>query len=459
MPILAARQRTKMLEEVFTGYGGIPFGVRLWDGWTWNSSPKHASKCTLVFHSPRSLRGLIARPSEITVGESFLTGDMDVEGDIFAAFEVAEYVFQRPRGKRRRFIETLSRLAIHTMDWFRKGASHSLKRDRAAISHHYDQPVEFFKPWLGDSLVYSCAYFESSSDSLATAQEKKLELICRKLRLQHEDRFLDIGCGWGSLILHAAARHNVYSQGITISTEQRQVALARIEANKMTQSCQADLLDYRLAPTQFAPFDKIASIGMFEHVGVKHLPDYFQTVTKMLKPGGVFLNHGIARATSEVERKTRLGRWIERNLMKLSWVRRARTSSFIDKYVFPDGELSTLSEALTAAESAGFEVLDVENLRAHYELTLRAWVENLQRCKAQIVEQYSELTYRIWLLYMAGSAAAFQRGEIAVYQTLLWRSDGGEPRIPLTRSDWYAPDKTPAKSTKTGDRGIAVVPK
>ena len=447
MSVFAEQDRAKMLQEAFQGYGGVPFAVRLWDGWIWSSAPQKASRCTLVFNSPRSFQAMIVHPTEITVGESFLAVDMDVEGDLFAAFEVAEFIFHRPRGQRQRFIEILSRAAIHARNWLTQGASHSIKRDRAAIAHHYNQPIEFFKPWLGDSLVYSCAYFQNRSDPLATAQANKLELICRKLRLRSGDRFLDIGCGWGSLILHAAEQNYVYAQGITISTEQMQVAQARIQTGMFTQSCHVDLLDYRLAPTRFAPFDKIASIGMFEHVGVKHLPDYFHTVRKMLKPGGVFLNHGIARTQNDANRQTRVGRWIERYLMKLTWVRRARTSSFIDKYVFPDGELATLSEAVTAAESAGFEVLDVENLREHYELTLRAWVENLQRCKAQIVEEYSELTYRIWLLYMAGSAAAFHRGEIAVYQTLMWRPDGGHTQRPLTRSDWYALNAIQAASS------------
>ena len=437
MPIFAERQRATLLEDVFKEYVGIPFAVRLWDGWGWTSSHNQRPQCTLVFNSPHSLRGMMEHPSEITVGESFLAGDMDVEGDLFAAFEVAQFVFHRPRGQRQRFIEIISRAAIHARDWLAKGASHSVDRDRAAIAHHYNQPIEFFKPWLGDSLVYSCAYFQTRSDPLATAQANKLELVCRKLRLQHEDRFLDIGCGWGSLILHAAERHHVYSQGITISTEQLKVAQSRIQAALLTQSCQADLLDYRLAPARFAPFDKIASIGMFEHVGVSHLPRYFQTVRRMLKPGGIFLNHGIARAATEVDGRTGLLRSIEAQLMNFSSIRRARMSSFIDKYVFPDGELATLSETVTAAEAEGFEVLDVENLRQHYELTLRAWVQNLQRSQAQIVARYSELTYRIWLLYLAGSAEAFHRGEIAVYQILMRRRDGGETQLPLTRNDWY----------------------
>lgn len=202
--------------------------------------------------------------------------------------------FSLSAGSSEKILETFSRLVLGVVQWWKKGTVHSVGRDRSAISRHYDQPVSFYRPWLGESLVYSCGYFESSDDDLALAQLNKLELVCRKLRLRPEDRFLDIGCGWGSLILHAASQHNVYAQGITISQEQAAVAAARIDSAQLTQSCRADLVDYREAPSRYAPFDKIASLGMFEHVGMQQLPRYFQTVYSMLKPGGIFLNHGIS---------------------------------------------------------------------------------------------------------------------------------------------------------------------
>ena len=431
-------ERSKVFDLLFVGYGGPPFCIRLWDDWCWRTEALGHPQCTLVFNSPESLAALIKHPSETTLGEAFLSGDIDIGGDIFAVFEIAEYVFSSPHGRLRKTLETLYRVVLSAMISLKKGTAHSLKRDRSAISYHYDQPVTFFRPWLGQSLVYSCAYFEGMNEPLASAQEKKLELVCRKLRLKHDDRFLDIGCGWGSLVLHAASAHKVYAQGITISQEQAVVAANRIAVARMTQSCRVDLLDYRLAPSYFAPFDKIASLGMFEHVGVKQLARYFQTVRRMLKPGGMFLNHGITRApVTQVEGKVSFGKRLGLSLLQLPFVRRAHSSSFIDKYVFPDGELSTLSETLAAAETGGLEVRDVENLREHYELTLRAWVDNLQRCKAQIVQEFSDLIYRTWLLYMAGSAAAFRRGDIAIHQTLLCRLEGGKSGLPLTRSDWY----------------------
>jgi cyclopropane-fatty-acyl-phospholipid synthase len=336
-------------------------------------------------------------------------------------------------------LETASRALSGIADWWGKGRRHSMARDRFAISHHYDQPVDFYRPWLGESLAYSCAYFRSADDDLATAQANKLELICRKLRLNRDDRFLDIGCGWGSLALHAATGHGAYTRGITISREQAAVASKRIEAAQMTQSCGVELLDYREARNRMGVFDKIASVGMFEHVGLKNLPQYFRTVYEMMRPGGVFLNHGIARADAALDRDTQpLDRLAIPLLQRIPLLRGLRSGSFIDKYVFPDGELVTLSDAVRAAEEAGFEVRDVENLREHYELTLRAWVEGLKENAGALLKRVSETTYRTWLLYMAGSAAAFRRGDIAVYQMLLSRPERGESRLPLTRDDWYA---------------------
>jgi cyclopropane-fatty-acyl-phospholipid synthase len=441
-------ERARVFDSLFAGYDGPAFSIRLWDGWQWafsSQSEQAEPRCTLIFNSPAAFEAMIVRPSEITLGEAFLSGDIDVEGDLFSVFAVTEHLFHCPQGLRRKLLETLSRILSGIAQWWNHGATHTVERDRSAISHHYDQPVEFFRPWLGDSLVYSCAYFRSPEDDLATAQANKLELVCRKLRLKPSDRFLDIGCGWGSLVLHAALHHHVEAQGITISQEQAAVAAARIREAAVAQSCGAELLDYRHAPSRFLAFDKIASLGMFEHVGMKNLPRYFRTVYDLLRPRGLFLNHGIAR--TEIARpgsaphadKALFTRSIEAFLTQIPQLRSAYDSSFIEKYVFPDGELVTISEAMQAAESAGFEVRDVENLREHYELTLRAWVEGLQRNAGQLLKQVSAATYRTWLLYMAGSAAAFHRGDLAVYQMLLSRPDHGASGLPLTREDWYAP--------------------
>lgn len=434
----AQSQKKRALDTFFERYDGPAFSVRLWDGWSWISPGNDPPVCTIVLNSPDALKLLIAQPSEITLGEAFLAKDIDVEGDIFSVFDVAEHIFQCPRSQRQRMMEAASGVFLGIGQWWKQGKTHSVERDHAAISYHYDQPAEFYRAWLGQTMAYSCAYFESPEDSIDEAQTSKLDLICRKLRLRPGERFLDIGCGWGSLIVYAAAHWNVCAQGITISREQAAVAASRIEKNRLSQSCEVEMLDYREAPKNFPPFDKIASVGMFEHVGLKNMPVYFESVHRLLRPGGVFLNHAIARGQFQGDRGTSLlFRLVEPFLRDVSRLRRARNSSFIDKYVFPDGELLTISQALRGAEEAEFEVRDVENLREHYELTLRRWVEGLQRNSAALLKLVPETTYRIWLLYMAGSAAAFRRGDIAVFQTLLSKPEHGHSGLPLRREDWY----------------------
>jgi cyclopropane-fatty-acyl-phospholipid synthase len=412
----AYSQRSEVLDTLFHGYEGPVFSVRLWDGWTWSSSTSQKPACTLVLENPNALASLLASPNEVTLGEAFICGDLDVEGDIFSVFSVAEHLLNRPRGLRWQIAEKTSATLFGLGQWIKHGPLHSRRSDRSSISYHYDQPLKFFEPWLGRSFAYSCAYFRTPDDPLDLAQEQKLELICQKLRLQPFDRFLDIGCGWGSLLLHAAQRHGAQAQGITLSQEQAETARRRIAEAGLESHCTASLRDYRDLGSAPQSFDKIASVGMFEHVGLRNLPRYFRIAHRLLRPGGVFLNHGIARAA-------------------LSPI---RENSFIDRYVFPGGHLVTLSHTLSAAESQGLEVRDVENLREHYDLTLRGWVEGLRRNADAILNHVSKTTYRIWLLYMAGSAAAFRRGDIAVYQVLFSRPDRGDSQLPLTREDWYS---------------------
>lgn len=435
---IANTQREEVLRSLFGGYDGPPFAIRLWDGWTWHSSASGEAQSTLIIHSANAMRSLLLHPSDVTLGEAFLAKDIDVEGDIFSVFEVAEHLFHCERGRRQKMLEAAWGIFFGVGTWLKSGVRHSQKRDSEAISYHYDQPADFYQPWLGHSLVYSCAYFQSVDDSIDTAQARKLELICRKLRLQPGEHFLDIGCGWGSLILHAALRHNADAYGITLSREQEAVASARIAAAHLTQSCHVELLDYRNAVEAFPAFDKIASIGMFEHVGLRNLPLYFRTARSLLKPGGVFLNHGITRTRAGSDSNLSfLDRCLVPFLRNGLGLSRPHHSSFMDKYVFPDGDLVTLSQAMQAAEAAGFEVRDVEDLREHYDLTLRCWVDGLRRNAGELLKLVSEKTYRIWLLYMAGCAAAFKRGDIAVYQMLLSRPERGNSHLPLTREDWY----------------------
>lgn len=412
-------KRQAIFEDLFRGYDGPPFAVRFWDGERWSSSGDRPPICTIVIRQPSALNALVAAPNEITLGEAFIHEHLDVEGDLFSAFAIAEHVFSRPRSLRHSIVQRLAAAAYGLGQFAKLGAAGARRRDRASIAYHYDQPVEFFEPWLGKTLAYSCAYFRQPGQPLDQAQEQKLELICTKLRLKPGEQFLDIGCGWGSLPLHAAGRHGAQAQGITLSTRQAERAQRRIELGGLSDSCSVELTDYRDFSAKMErggkTFDKIASIGMFEHVGLKNLPTYFGIARRLLRPGGAMLNHGIARASSAP----------------------APSDSFISRYVFPDGRLVTLPQAVDAAEKQGLEVRDVENLREHYELTLRRWVEGLRANEDALLRLVPRLTYRIWLLYMAGCAAAFQRGDIGIYQVLLSRPDKGVSGMPLTREDWY----------------------
>jgi len=409
-----AESRTQMLRASFEGYEGPAFSVRFWDGWTWCSSASRGPECTIVLNNANAIRKLVAVPNEITLGEAFIRGDVDVEGDLFSVFPAAEHLFNRPRPIAQKILEKLANTGFAAGQWLRHGALNSQRRDRASITYHYDRPVAFYRPWLGPSMAYSCAYFRTMNDTLEEAQRQKLDLICRKLRLEPGERFLDIGCGWGSLVMEAA-RRDAFAQGITLSREQAETAQRRIQEAGCGSLCRVELRDYRRMAETGQHFDKIASVGMYEHVGLQNLPLYFGMASRLLKPGGLFLNHGIARASHSP----------------------VRTSSFISRYVFPGGKLVTLSETIAAAESQGFEVRDVECLREHYELTLRRWVGALRTHADELLKQVSAVTYRIWLLYLAGSAAAFRRGDIGVYQVLLSKPDRGQARLPLTREDLY----------------------
>jgi cyclopropane-fatty-acyl-phospholipid synthase len=427
-----ADPRLKALGDLFRNYAGPAFAVQLWDGWSWYSSQTEDLECTIRFSNPAGLRMFLAHPNQLSLGEAFVRGDIDVDGDIFAAFSVGEHLFTRASDASEPLLQRLGVALLNLDRLIRNGVRHSRRRDSHAISYHYDQPVAFYKPWLGPTLAYSCAYFQSAEDSLEAAQMNKIDLICRKLRLRSSDRFLDIGCGWGSLVLHAANEYAVHAHGITLSKEQARVAMERLSESRLSQRCQIELRDYRTLRDITQPFDAIASIGMFEHVGIKNMSEYFAIALSCLKPGGVFLNHGIAfTAPSE-------------------------QNSFMHKFVFPDAELVTVSHALSVAESAGFEVRDVENLRKHYALTLRRWVYGLQQQAVTLRNLVPETTYRIWLLGMAGAGRAFETGEMGVFQALLSRPHNGKCHLPLTRSDWY--DLSPSGEAESRSSSMAAAP-
>ena len=417
----ALDRKAEMLEHLLADYPKRDFQVRFWDGFVWGTHPQ--SRFTLVLKSPRALEAMYISPSELSLGESYVRGDFEIEGDIEAALDLGEHLLRQehPIGKPSALLKPLLRLAVHekppaTVPFPElSGQLHSRHRDRRAVTYHYDIPSEFYALWLDSRMVYSCAYFHAPDETLEAAQQNKLEYLCRKLRLRRGDRLLDIGCGWGSLVIHAAAAHGVQANGITLSEPQAEWARRQIHALGLDDRCRVEVRDYRdLDSAQ--PYDKIVSVGMFEHVGESKLPEYFHHAWELLRPGGVFLNHGIAYSATY----------------------HRRGPSFIDRYVFPDGELVPINLSLRAAEETGFEVRDVESLREHYALTLRHWLSRLESRSEEARRIASDTTYRIYRIYLAGSAHAFRRARLNVYQALLAKPTKGESGLPLTREDWYS---------------------
>ena len=294
---------------------------------------------------------------------------------------------------------------------------HSPADDKKAISYHYDVSNDFFRLFLGGEMVYSCAYFRPGEEDIDQAQENKLDYICRKLRLKPGEKFLDIGCGWGGLIAYAAKHYQVDATGITISQKQYNYAREKIKREGLAGLCRVELKDYRELKGEKA-FDKIASIGMFEHVGLKNLSMYFKNIRKLLKENGLFLNHGITQEKKDSGKSA--------------------GTKFINKYIFPQGELTSIGQVLRVMEEVGFEALDIESLRPHYAKTLRLWTLNLQSEKENAIKLAGERIYRTWVIYMAGCSYGFEKGNINVYQTLAAKhSVPGFPSIPLTRADLY----------------------
>jgi len=399
-----------------------PFAIRLWNGTEWQHS-KEPPRFILELKHPAALRRLLWRPNELSLGEAYISNEFEVLGDVEASFELAEHLM----GRQWRISEKLrlgrkllslpsKRDAGKRRDTLKlRGRTHSKRRDAQAVQYHYNISNDFYRLWLDQRMVYSCALFHSRNDSLDEAQYNKLDYICRKLRLKPGEKLLDIGCGWGGLIMHAAEKYRVEALGVTLSQPQADLANAKIRAAGLTDRCRAEICDYRDVPTDRL-FDKLVSVGMIEHVGEAKLPAYFSKAFQLLKPGGVFLNHGI---TESMQRESAGG------------------PSFIDKYVFPDGELLPISTSLRVAEEAGFEIRDVEGLREHYALTLRHWVKRLEENREKAIALTSPETYRIWRIYMAGSAYSFETGRIGLYQSLLVKSGRQATRLPLTRCDWY----------------------
>jgi len=420
----AVQVSLQFLDDIFgRSAAGQKVAVRLWNGTRWpDDAPR---RVTLVLNHPGTLRAMFMPGTELGLAEAYLFNDFDIEGDIVQIFSLADDLSEATSGwsKKLRAAQSLLKLPKPGKhDTSRRptshitGQRHSVKRDRQVVTYHYNVSNDFYQLWLDRRMVYSSAYFLTPDTGLDTGQEMKLDYICRKLRLRPGQKLLDIGCGWGGLIIHAAQHYGVDATGITLSQPQADLAGQRIAAAGLANRCRVQVFDYREFGEPQA-YDALASVGMFEHVGQVKLPVYFKQAFNLVKPGGVFLNHGIASLAADGP---------------------ASVPNFNDTYVFPDGELVPINVSLHVAEESGFEVRDVESLREHYALTLRNWVNRLEAHHEQALQFVDEFTYRIWRLFMSGSVHGFDAGRLNVYQTLLVRrGESGASGLPLTRADWY----------------------
>lgn len=433
-----------ILVDLFGPVNARNFAVRLWTGDTDTPASLPRPPFTLVLHDAGSLRRMLLPPSELSMVEAYLHGDIDVEGDLESASTLADAAAER-LGSARTLARITRRLFAlpaggsgSVTDGRRtraraRGRAHSRHRDAESNRFHYDTGNEFYELWLDRKMVYSCAYFAPGVSTLDDAQTAKLDHICRKLRLTPGERLLDIGCGWGALVMHAAQHYGVHAHGVTLAPQQAALALQRIAAAGLADRCRVELLDYRDLPAS-AQYDKISSVGMAEHVGRSQMAAYFNTAFRLTRDGGLFLNHSIVDngRSPRALLTSRPLRWTADRL----W----RRSEFIDRYVFPDFDLLPLGELISMGEHAGFDARDIENLRDHYALTCRHWVRRLESHHAEAAALVGESGYRVWRLYMAAGAHQHASGSNGIVQMVLAKPRrDGSTSVPMTRDDLYRP--------------------
>jgi cyclopropane-fatty-acyl-phospholipid synthase len=408
-----------MLEAVFGG-NDRPFAVRLWDG-TELSPAAAGGAPALVLTSERAAGAIGIPPSEERMAEAYLAGDLEVEGSLVDFLERASS-WRGPKELPAAAVAAglVAEVGARAGELLRSAARHTIARDDTAVRHHYDVGNEFYRLFLDEQMVYSCAYWAEGADRLEQAQAAKMELICRKLGLGAGQRLLDVGCGWGALIAHAARFHGALTTGISLSDRQLEVARERMKS-VLPPNTTSDLRhqDYRQLPLD-ERWDAIASVGMMEHVGRENLDRYFEALVRHLAPGGLILNHAIAETGDG--RRT------------IPWLQRTH-GGFIRQEIFPDSDLPPIDLVLAAAERAGLEVLDVETMRPHYVRTLLEWLGRLERRFPEAVQLVGKRRARAWRLYLASSAITFRTGRVTIAQALLQKREGGQPRM-LDRAGW-----------------------
>ncbi len=411
----------------------VDLSVKLWDGSVIPLGQDVQSNLLLIIRDPGVITSLLRRPGLDGIIRHYIKGMIDFEGGTLLDVG-ARLAFKHTRGRLknipkrdivnfvRAFIFAKSLKPGQTRDFEgdESGASrHRTKQDdKAFIEFHYDLSNEFYALFLGEHMVYTCAYFTSWKNSLDQAQHDKLEMICRKLRLREGERFLDIGCGWGGLICHAARHHGVRAHGVTLSSRQYDYASKKIAALGLEDLVTIELKDYTELQ---GSFDKIASIGMAEAIGLANTDVYFSTINRLLVDKGLFLNHAISRKAKK--RKSRFNARPEQRALQ--------------KYIFPGGELDDLGNTIAAMERHKFEIMDVEGWREHYQLTTQLWCNRLTRNREKAIELVGEETYRIWVAYLGGVSLAFLRGSARLYQTLVSKNPKGPTKLPPSRADLY----------------------
>jgi cyclopropane-fatty-acyl-phospholipid synthase len=399
----ALETRVEKLAQRIRSTHAVPLRLRLWSGRSYELGPDPT--VTLAVPTPAALRYLLA-PDFLTFGEGYVEGHIDLEGPIMEAFRVGE-----------RFLSSIADGG--PLAPLRRALRHNRDADREAIEYHYDVSNEFYSLLLDRNMVYTCAYFKDEADDLERAQEQKLDHVLTKLRVKPGERLLDIGCGWGALAFRAAEKFGARAVGVTLSRNQYEYAQEKIREKGIADRCEVRLQDYRDI-RELGSFDKIAGIGVIEHVGRQNMQRYFALVASLLKDGGLMLNHGISSANPD---SRAVGRGV---------------GDFIGKYVFPNGELAHISLVLREMQAAGLEPLDTESLRRHYARTTAMWAERLESNRSHARALAGERRLRIWLVYLAGSAFAFAQGWINIYQVLCCKHGGpGLNPLPLTRDYMY----------------------
>ncbi len=382
----------------------IPVQLRLWNGAEYALGKFDRPTVTMTVREAGALPFLLT-PSLDNIGEAYVQEKIDLDGRLADIISVG---YQFSAAAARRAGGALAKVAQHF--------SHTKLEDKASIEYHYDVSNDFYQLWLDPSMVYSCAYFENGDEDLATAQRKKIDHILTKIRLQPGQTLLDIGCGWGALVLRAAQQYGARCVGITLSQSQFDLASERVKAADLSDRIEIRLQDYRDIT---GTFDRITSVGMFEHVGKNNLVGYFSRICELLADDGFALNHGITLSDPDI------------------WPAPMDGSEFMDRYVFPQGELAHIGLVLTTMQKGGLEALDVEGLRRHYVKTLHGWADRFEQQGETIRAMVGEKKYRIWRVYLAGCAHAFETDQMALFQVLCHKAGKAASSLPWSRHYMY----------------------